>query len=58
MRAHGVGSKLAGAALEFARREGLHVNPLCPFVAAYIRRHSEYEDLVHGTDRTTIQSRR
>ncbi len=51
MRAHGVGSKLAVAALEFARRGGLHVNPVCTFVAAYIRRHPEYADLVHGTDR-------
>jgi predicted GNAT family acetyltransferase len=51
IRGHAVGGKLARAALDFARREGLYVNPLCSFVAAYIRRHSEYADLVPGTDR-------
>jgi predicted GNAT family acetyltransferase len=50
MRGHAVGSTLARAALEFARREGLHVKPLCSFVAAYIRRHPEYMDLVQGPD--------
>ena len=52
MRAHGVGSKLAGAALEFARNQGLRVNPLCSFVVAYIRRHPEYAELVRANDRT------
>jgi predicted GNAT family acetyltransferase len=51
MRGHSIGGKLTAAALEFARRERLRVNPLCPFVAGYIRRHPEYADLV-GTDRT------
>ena len=34
------------AALDDAKRQGLEVTPLCPFVADYIRRHPEYEDLV------------
>jgi predicted GNAT family acetyltransferase len=42
----GVGSKLARHALDYARENGLTVIPLCPFVAAYIRRHPEYQDLV------------
>jgi uncharacterized protein len=46
MREFGVGKKLARAALDFARHEGLRVNPGCPFVASYIRRHPEYADLV------------
>jgi uncharacterized protein len=46
MRAFGVGKKLAHAALEFARRERLRVDPACPFVASYIRKHPEYADLV------------
>jgi predicted GNAT family acetyltransferase len=49
MRGHSVGGKLAAAALEFARRERLRVNPLCPFVEGYIRRHPEYADLVGTT---------
>jgi uncharacterized protein len=49
MRGHSVGGKLAAAALDFARREGLRVNPLCAFVAGYIRRHPEYAHLVGTT---------
>jgi uncharacterized protein len=43
---HGFGSFLAAAALDDARRQGLEVVPLCPFVAHYIERHPEYEQLV------------
>ena len=38
----GFGTRLVRGALENARREGLHVLPLCPFVAAIVRRHPEY----------------
>jgi predicted GNAT family acetyltransferase len=43
---HGVGGRLAGAALDGARAQQLKVVPLCPFIAAYIRRHREYADLL------------
>ena len=42
----GFGSALVKAALDDAKRQGSEVVPLCPFVADYIRRHPEYEDLV------------
>ena len=42
----GFGSRLAEAALEDARRQGLAVAPLCPFIASYIKGHPEYADLV------------
>ncbi|MDX6591936.1 MAG: uncharacterized protein QOJ13_1132 [Gaiellales bacterium] len=42
----GFGSRLAAAALDDARRQGLVVVPLCPFIAAYIQGHPEYRDLV------------
>ena len=43
----GVGSRLARAALDWARTEGVPVLPLCPFVAAYVRRHADdYGDLL------------
>ncbi|MGN6380533.1 MAG: GNAT family N-acetyltransferase, partial [Gaiellales bacterium] len=42
----GFGSQLAAAALDDARRQGLVVAPLCPFIARYIDRHPEYADLV------------
>ena len=46
----GVGSELVRAALDDLRARGLKVRPLCPFVAAFIKRHPEYEDLVSSTE--------
>jgi predicted GNAT family acetyltransferase len=43
---HGVGSRLVAAALDDIRSRGLSIQPLCPFVRAYIARHPEYGDLV------------
>ena len=42
----GVGSKLAAGVLDDARRRGLRVVARCPFIAAYIKRHGEYADLL------------
>jgi hypothetical protein len=42
----GYGSRLAAAALEDARRQGLVVVPLCPFIERYVERHPEYQELV------------
>jgi predicted GNAT family acetyltransferase len=42
----GVGAALVQGALDDVRARGLKVRPYCPFVAAYIRRHPEYEGLV------------
>jgi predicted GNAT family acetyltransferase len=46
LEGHGIGNRLAQAALDWARQEGVPVMPLCPFFAAYIRRHPAYRDLV------------
>ena len=46
LEGHGVGGALARAALTYARKEGLRVVPLCPFIAAFIERHKEFQDLV------------
>jgi predicted GNAT family acetyltransferase len=43
---HGLGGKLVSGALDDARARGLRVRPLCPFVAAYVKRHPEYADLI------------
>ena len=44
------GRGIAGAvvkhALDDARRQNLKVVPQCSYVASYIKRHSEYQDLV------------
>jgi predicted GNAT family acetyltransferase len=48
----GVGSQLVRGALDDLRARGLRVVPLCPFVAAYLRRHPESADIV-GVDPAT-----
>jgi predicted GNAT family acetyltransferase len=42
----GIGSKLIGGALDQARSLGLKVVAQCPFVKAYIDKHSDYADLL------------
>lgn len=42
----GVGAALVKGALDDLRSRGLKVRPYCPFVAKYIHRHPEYQDLV------------
>ncbi len=44
----GIGRRLAAGALDDVRARGLSVRPRCPFIAAFIRRHPEYADLVDG----------
>lgn len=46
LEGRGIGSRLARGVLEQARARGLKVVARCPFVAGYIRRHPEYQDLV------------
>ena len=42
----GLGSVLVRGALDDLRARGLRIVPVCPFVAASVRRHPEYADLV------------
>jgi predicted GNAT family acetyltransferase len=42
----GVGARLVKGVLDLARAKGEKVIPYCSFVAAYIRRHPEYRDLL------------
>ncbi|MBN1452704.1 MAG: N-acetyltransferase [Anaerolineales bacterium] len=42
----GLGSKLVKTGLDYARENGLRVRSLCWFVSKYIRRHSEYQELL------------
>jgi predicted GNAT family acetyltransferase len=46
LEGRGIGSQLARAGLEYAREKALKVVPLCWFVAGYIQRHPEYQDLL------------
>lgn len=42
----GVGSRLVRAVLEDLRTKGVRIIPQCPFIAAYIRRHPEWQSLL------------
>ena len=42
----GLASHIVRTALDYARAQNYRVMPLCPFTAAFIHRHPEYQDLV------------
>lgn len=42
----GLGTLLIKSALASARERGLKVIPICPFFAAYIKKHPEEQDLL------------
>jgi predicted GNAT family acetyltransferase len=44
----GIGNLLARSALDYARANGFRVVPRCKFIAAFIKRHPEYQDLVEN----------
>jgi len=46
LEGRGVARRLIKTALDHARSEKLQVVPLCQFVASYIKRHPEYEELL------------
>lgn len=45
LEGRGIGSTLIRGVLDTARKEGVKVNPLCPFAKAYIEKYPEYADL-------------
>ncbi|MDS1142166.1 GNAT family N-acetyltransferase [Pusillimonas sp. SM2304] len=42
----GIAADLAKAALDTAREQGWLVRPVCSYVAAYIKKHPEYQALL------------
>jgi predicted GNAT family acetyltransferase len=46
LEGQGIGSRLARDALDDVRARGLRVTARCPFIAGYIKRHPEYQDLL------------
>ena len=50
----GVASRLAKAALGYAREHELRVIPTCPFMAGYIAKHPEWHDVVHDAYRAQL----
>jgi len=51
LQGQGVAAALVAAALAWARQEGLRVRPSCSYVATYMRRHPETQDLLDGVPR-------
>jgi predicted GNAT family acetyltransferase len=46
----GIGNLLARSALDYARDNDFRVVPRCKFIAAFIKRHPEYQDLMAADD--------
>jgi predicted GNAT family acetyltransferase len=51
----GIGSALIRAGLQSARDQGLKVVPVCPFFAAYFRKHPQEQDLLAPGWREKLQ---
>jgi predicted GNAT family acetyltransferase len=48
LEGRGLAGTIVKAALDHARAENLEVVPQCAYVASYIKRHPEYQDLVRA----------
>ena len=46
LQRRGLAARLTRAALAFARAEKLQVEPRCPYTAAFMQKHPEYQDLL------------
>ena len=51
----GIGTLLVRTALASARERGLKVIPICPFVAAYIKKHAEEQDVLDPAYRKILE---
>jgi len=45
MEGKGIGGRLAAGALDDVRAQGVTFSVKCPFIAAYLRRHRQYDDI-------------
>ena len=51
----GIGTALIRAGLAAARERGLEVMPVCPFFAAYLKKHPEEQDLIPAEHRGLLE---
>jgi predicted GNAT family acetyltransferase len=45
MRGQGIAGRIVEEGLRYARENGYQVRPSCPYVAVYLKRHEEHQDL-------------
>jgi hypothetical protein len=45
-RGRGIGSELVQASIEYAKKNGLTIVPVCEFAVEYFKKHREYGSLV------------
>ena len=46
LRGHGMGTEMVRQALDWIRREGYRIVPLCSFVSDFLEKNPEYQDLL------------
>lgn len=56
LQGKGLAGELVQAVLDWARAQGLHVRPTCSYVAAYMRRHPETQDLLEDNRNKPLES--
>ncbi len=48
LEGRGIANQLAEVALKYAKDQGFKVQPLCPFIRAYVLKHPEYKAISWG----------
>ena len=46
LKGKGAGNAIVEKALHYAKENGYKIIPICPFVQAYLKRHSGWEDII------------
>ncbi len=54
LEGRGIASRLARHVLADVKARGLVILPVCPFFAAYLKKHPEWAEVVHPTYRATL----
>ena len=54
LEGRGVAGRMAAHVVADARARGLLILPVCPFFAAWLRKHPEHADLVHPSYRASL----
>lgn len=54
LEGRGIASRLASHVLTDVKNRGLVILPVCPFFAAYLKKHPEWAEIVHPAYRTSL----